>query len=72
MNGDDPAGNWGTSHDSVHDVLVNKKSNAKLTFILFSLEENLVSFLCCCFTKVLPFHFTESKDGSSVPVRVVC
>ena len=44
--GDEPAGDWATSHDSVHDVLVNKKSNAMLVFILFSAEENLVSFLC--------------------------
>ena len=27
---DEPAGDWATSHDSVHDVLVNKKSNAML------------------------------------------
>ncbi|WP_419587517.1 hypothetical protein, partial [Thiolapillus sp.] len=57
-----PAGDWATSHDSVHDVLVNKKSNAMFVFIFFSTEENLVSFLCCCFAKVLPSHFTESKD----------
>ena len=55
--GDEPAGDWTTSHDSVHDVLVNKKPNAMLVFILFSTKENLVSFLCCCFTKVLPSHF---------------
>ena len=40
--GDKPAGDWATSHDSVHDVLVNKKSNAMLVFILFFIEENLV------------------------------
>ena len=39
---DEPAGDWATSHDSVHDVLVNKKSNAMLVFILFSTEENLM------------------------------
>ena len=66
--GDEPAGDWVTSHDSVHHVLVNQKSNAMLLFILFFTEENLVSFLCCCFTKVLQSHFTESKDVSSVPV----
>ena len=38
--GDEPAGDWATSHDSVHDVLVNKKSIAMLVFILFSTEEN--------------------------------
>ena len=48
---DESAGDWTTSHDSVRDVLVNKKSNAKLVFILFSTEEKLVSFLCCCFAK---------------------
>ena len=51
-----------TFDDSVQNVLVNKKSNAMLVFILFSTEENLVSFLCCCFAKVLPSHFAESKD----------
>ena len=40
-----------------------------LVFILFSTEEELVSFLCCCFAKVLPSHFTESKDVPSVPVH---
>ena len=30
---------------SVHDVLMNKKSNAMPVFILFSTEENPVSFL---------------------------
>ena len=41
-------------------------------FILFSTEENLVSFLCCCFAKVLPSHFTV--QGCSIctcPFRVV-
>ena len=70
--GDEPAGDWVTSHDSVHHVLVNQKSNAMLLFILFFTEENLVSFLCCCFTKVLPSHFTKSKDVPSVPVHFVC
>ena len=45
--GDEPAGDWTTSYDSVHDVFVNKNSNAMLVYILFSTEENLVSFLCC-------------------------
>ena len=57
---------------SVHDILVNKKSNAMLVFILFSTEENLVSFLSCCFAKVLPSHFTKSKDVPSVPVDFMC
>ena len=69
--GDEPAGDWAKSLDSVHDVLVNKKSTAMLVFILFSTEENLVSFLCCCFAKVLLSHFTESKDVPSVPVHFV-
>ena len=50
-----------TSHDSVHDVLVNKKSNAMLVFILFSTEENLVSFISCCLAKVLPSHLLHLK-----------
>ena len=32
---DEPAGDWATSYDSVHDVLVNKKPIAILVFILF-------------------------------------
>ena len=40
MDGDEPVGDWATSHDSVHDVLVNKKSNAMLVFILFSTEDD--------------------------------
>ena len=57
---------------SVHDVLVNKKSNAMLMFILFSTEENLVSCFCCYVAKVRPSHFTESKNVPSVPVHFVC
>ena len=34
--GDQPVRGWATSHDSVHDVLVDKKSKAMLVFILFS------------------------------------
>ena len=67
--GDKPAGDWATSHDSVHDVLVNKKCSAMLVFILFSTEENHVSFLCSCFAKVPPSHFTEFKD---VPSFCIC
>ena len=65
--GDEPAGDRATSHDSVHDVLVNKnvlvnkKSNAMLVFMLFSTEENLVSFLCCCFAKVLHISFQSPR-----------
>ena len=59
--GDEPAGDWATSHDSVYGVLVNKKSNTMLMFILFSTEnknkKKLVSFLCCCFAYVFPSHF---------------
>ena len=72
VDGQEPAGDWATSYDSVHDVLMDKKSNAMLVFILFLTEENLVSFLCCCFVKNLPSHFTESKDVPSVPVHFVC
>ena len=32
--GDEPAGEWAITHDSAHDVLVNKKSNAMLVFPL--------------------------------------
>ena len=70
--GDEPAGDWATSHGSVHDVLMNKKANAMLAFILFSNEENLVSFLYYLFAKVLPSHFKESGDVPSVPVHFEC
>ena len=63
---DEPAGDWATSDDSVHDVLVNKKSNAMLVFILFSTEENLVSFLCCCFAKVLSQSPRKSRLYRSI------
>ena len=33
--GDEPAGDWVTFHDSVHDVFVNKKFNAMLMYALF-------------------------------------
>ena len=42
--GDEPAGDWATSHDSAHDVLVNKKSNTMLVFNLFSTVSTV--FLC--------------------------
>ena len=70
--GDEPERDWATSHDSVHDVLVNNRSNAMLVFIIFSTEEYLVSFICCCFAKVLPSHFTV--QGCSIctcPFRVL-
>ena len=43
---DEPAGDWVTSHESVRDVLVNKKSNTMLIFIQFSTEKNT---LCSSF-----------------------
>ena len=64
--GDGLAGDWAASNDSVHDVLVNKKFNATLVFILFCTEEDHVFY---CFAKVLPPHFTEPKDVPSVPVQ---
>ena len=67
--GDESAGDWATSLDTVQDVFVKKTSNATLVFVLFSTEENIVSFVCCCFTKVLPSHFTDSKDVPRVPVH---
>ena len=53
MDGDEPAGDWVTSHDSVHDVLVNKKSDAILVFILFPLKITL----CPSSVVVLPKFF---------------
>ena len=35
-----------------------------LIFILFSTEENLVSFLCCCFAKVFSISFHRSQGCS--------
>ena len=60
------------TRNSVPDVDVNRKSSAMLVFMIFTTEENLVFFLRCRFAKVLPFHFTESKDVLSVPVHFVC
>ena len=50
--GDDPAGDRATTHNSVHDVFVNKKPNAMFVFVLAT-EVDLVSFFCRCFTKAL-------------------
>ena len=47
-----------TSHYSVHNVLVNKKSNAMLKFIFFSTEENL---------PLLLFHQKSSISFSQSP-----
>ena len=70
--GDEPAGDWVTSHDSDHDVLVNKIANTMLVFILVSTEENLVSFLCCCFAKVssISFHRFQGCSLCICPLRV--
>ena len=70
--GDEPAGDWVTSHESVYDVLVNKKSKAMLVFILFSTEENFVSFLCCSFAKILQSYFRVQRCSTSIcPFRVL-
>ena len=42
MDDEDHAGDWAASLDSVHDVLVNKKSNAMLVLILFSTDSSVV------------------------------
>ena len=42
-----------------------------VVFILFSTEENLVSFLCCCFAQVPPPLFTGYKAVPSVAVHFV-
>ena len=36
--GDKPNWDWPVAHDSVHDVIVNKKSNALLVFVLLATE----------------------------------
>ena len=52
--GDEPAEDWAASHDSVQDVLVNKKSNAMLLFTSFPLKKTL----CPSSVVVSPkFHF---------------
>ena len=55
-----------TFHDSVHDVLVSKKFNAMLEFILFSTEENLVSF------SLLLFHQSSSISLHRVQGCSIC
>ena len=73
VDGQEPAGDWTTSYDSVHDVLMDKKSNAMLVFILFSTCETLVFILCCCFAEVLPFLFFRVQGCSicTCPFRVL-
>ena len=39
--GEEPAEDWAASHESVHDVLVNKKSNAMLVLTSFPVKKTL-------------------------------
>ena len=55
-----------TWHDSVYDVLVNKKSKAMLVFILFSTEENLVTLISC-----ISFHGVQGCSIGTCPFRVL-
>ena len=65
-----PAGDSAISHDSVHDVLANKKSNAMLMFIVFSTEENLVSFLLLFRqSSSISFHKVQ---GCSTALTTIC
>ena len=62
--GDEPGGDWATPNDIVHDVLVNKKSNAMLMLILFSSVVVSPKF----------FHLIsqKSRDVPPVPVYIMC
>ena len=50
----EPAGDCATSHDSVHDVLVHRKSNAVFVFILCCTKETL----CPSSVAVSPVFFS--------------
>ena len=68
----EPAGDWATSHDSVHDVLVNKKSNAMLMFILFSTEENCVlPLLLFRQSSSISFHIVQGCSICTCPFHVL-
>ena len=74
--GDEPAGDWAASHDRFHAVLMYKKSCAMLVFILFSTEENLVSFLCpssvVVFPKFLHLILFYRVQGCSICTCLLC
>ena len=70
--GDEPAGDRATTHDSVHDVFVNKKLNAMFVFVLLATEVELVSFFGRCFIKAFPSHLDESKQIPSVSLHLMC
>ena len=72
MDGDEPAGDRTTTHDSVHDVFVKKKPNALFVFVLLATEVDLVSFFGRCFTKAFPSHLGESKQIPSVSLHLMC
>ena len=77
--GNEPAGDWGASRDSGHNVLVNKKSNTMLVFILFSNEETLcvlpllLSRLYLSISSVGSWSSSfQSKDVPPVSVHFEC
>ena len=70
VNGDEPAGDWATSHDSVH-VFVSNESNAMLVgfllllfFVVFFLFFSIEKILCPSSVAVLPkfFHLISQNQ----------
>ena len=70
--GDKPAGDWATPHDSILDVLMNKKSNAMLVFILFSTEDKpcVLSLLLFRQSSSISFHRVQGCSICTCPFRV--
>ena len=54
--GNEPAEDWAASHDRVHDVLVNKKSNAMLVLTSFPVKKTLCPSSVVVLTKVSLFY----------------
>ena len=72
VDGDEPAEGWATFRDSVHDVLVYKKCNAMLVFILFSNEENLVlPLLLFRQSSSISFHRVQGCSICTCPFHVL-
>ena len=70
--GDKPAGDWATSHDSVHDVLVKNKSNAVLVSSLFDLRKPCVFFSVVVSPRsAISFHRVQGWSICTCPFSVL-
>ena len=61
---------WSASHDGIHGVFVNEKSNSGLMFVFKITEEELVAFWGRCFSEgfFFFFFFFPSVHGCSIGI----